>query len=92
LAIACDALRRPKEAAHFRNLGREMDRLTTLISRADDPNASRNLALHLEFAACCAALGRDIEAVTWLKLAVALDPLDPRAQQAIFHLESKMKK
>ncbi len=88
LAVALDALGRGREAAHFRERGSHLDRLSTLILRAGAQGARRDPALLRAFSENCAALGRDDEARAWLKLAIALDPLDSTSQRALYKIEN----
>ncbi len=77
----------PAAAAPFLEEARQQDRLGTLIQKAavtanrDDPALMRDLG------AACAALGRVPEARAWYRLAVARDPFDTKAHQALARLD-----
>jgi tetratricopeptide (TPR) repeat protein len=75
-----------KDAEPLRERARNLDRLNTLILRAAKPAASKDGALMRELGTTCAALGLDNEARAWLDLAIAHNPLDSSAQQALFRL------
>lgn len=87
LAVALDALGRGVEAARIRQRGAHLDRLITLILRADDPAARRDAPLLRELAEHCEALERTDEARAWVKLAIAVDPTDPSSQRLLFRIE-----
>jgi tetratricopeptide (TPR) repeat protein len=77
------------EARPVRVRARNLDELNRLILNADsDSNrgARDDASLMRALGAVCAALGRDAEARTWYKLAIARNPLDSESQQALFRL------
>jgi tetratricopeptide (TPR) repeat protein len=86
LLSACELLGDQKEAAPVRELARNLDRLNTLILQATKPNASKDAALLRDLGATCAALHRLEVARAWFELAIAQNPLDGAAQQALFRL------
>src|SRR5262249_21648999 len=51
------------------------------VEGENDPRIPRQLGL------ACAAIGRDLEARAWLRLAVRRDPLDTESQKALYQLE-----
>ncbi len=67
-------------------MAQNLDRLNTLVLQAAKPAAAQNAVLMRDLGAACAALHRDDEARAWLELAIARDPLDSSAQQALFRL------
>jgi len=73
-------------AAPYLEEARKQDRLASLVQKAaivanrDDP------ALIHDLGAACVAIGRLPEARAWYELAIARDPLDAQAQQALARL------
>jgi hypothetical protein len=88
LISAWELLGNQKEAAPLRALARNLDRLNTLVLQAAKPDAPGNTALMKQLGATCAALHRNEEARAWFELAIARDPLDSSAQQALFRLNA----
>jgi tetratricopeptide (TPR) repeat protein len=88
LLSAWELLGNQKEAEPVRALARSLDRLSTLVLQAAKPAASEDIALMRELGATCAALHREEEARAWFELAIARDPLDSSAQQALYRLDS----
>ncbi len=86
LLSAWELLGNQTEAAPLRAMARNLDRLNTLILQAAKPTAPQDAALMHELGTTCAALHRDEEARAWFELAIARDPLDRSAQQALFRL------
>lgn len=86
LAATLDALGRRAQAARFHERGYHLDRLITLILRADDPATRRDAALLRELAEHCASLDRGDEAQAWAQLAIAVDPLDSASQRLLFRI------
>ena len=60
----------------------------SLLRRGAEPGGARDAGLFRELGEACAADGRADEARAWLALALALDPLDPEAQRALFRLRA----
>jgi predicted Zn-dependent protease len=75
-----------KAAAALRAIAAKREKLSALIQRATTPGARNDPVLRRELGAACAALNRDAEARAWYQLAIARDPLDSQAQQALFRL------
>ena len=75
-----------KAAAPLREIAARLDRLRALIQRAGSGKGRDDPELPLLLGDACAALHRDAEARGWYKVAIARDPLDSRAQRALFHL------
>ena len=73
-------------AAPLREIATRREKLVSLIQRAAIPGARDDPALHRQLGAACAALDRNAEARAWYELAIARDPLDTEAQQALFRL------
>ncbi len=90
-AVALDALGRGKEAAVIRERGHHLDRLITLILRADNPKGDQDAPLLRELASACESLDRYEEALAWLRLVIGLDPLDPHSQRRIFRIQRAIK-
>jgi tetratricopeptide (TPR) repeat protein len=74
-------------ALPLRQFASHLDRLSTLIQRAALPEARHDAGLMRQLGETCAALNRTAEARAWYKLAIAVDPLDSLAQQALFRLD-----
>jgi tetratricopeptide (TPR) repeat protein len=70
----------------IREAARTLDRLNTLLQRAAAGEAGRNPDLFRQLGIACADLGRLGEARAWLEVAIARNPLDSEAQQALFRL------
>lgn len=75
-----------KAAEPLREVMKRHEALNTLIQKASTTGQSKNAPLLRDLGAACAALGRIPEARAWYKVAIALDPLDTKAQQALFQL------
>jgi predicted Zn-dependent protease len=75
-----------KAAAPLREIAAKRETLSKLIQRAATPRARDDPVLRRQLGAACAALNRDAEARAWYQLAIARDPLDSEAQQALFRL------
>jgi tetratricopeptide (TPR) repeat protein len=88
LKSAWELLGNQKEAEPLRELARHLDRLNTLILQAAKPMADQDAALMRNLGATCAALHRDEEARAWFELAIAREPLDRSAQQALYRLDT----
>jgi predicted Zn-dependent protease len=76
-----------KAAAPFLAEARQFDILSTLMQRAALADAKKDPKLLRGLGAACEAVHRLPEARAWFKLAIALDPLDSEAQQALYRLE-----
>jgi tetratricopeptide (TPR) repeat protein len=77
-----------KAAAPLRKLAGFRERLNSLIQIAATDEGRANPKLPGQLGAVCAAMHRDNEARAWYKLAIAHDPLDTEAQQALFRLNA----
>jgi tetratricopeptide (TPR) repeat protein len=78
-----------QEAAQpLRQLAGKLDRLNGLVQRAGTTAGRRDPTLLRQLGAASAALNRNAEACAWYKLAIARDPLDSAAQQALFRLDA----
>ncbi|MFO0891798.1 MAG: hypothetical protein U0790_22000 [Isosphaeraceae bacterium] len=86
LVNALDLLGDAPAAAAARVRARDLDRLNTLIERAAVRGARTDPALLRALGSACATLGYDSEARAWFRLAIARNPLDTEAQQALFRL------
>jgi predicted Zn-dependent protease len=76
-------------ATPLRETAKRLELLNTLIQRAASSQGRNNPRLLQELGAACAALGRNAEARAWYKVAIARDPLDAEAQQALFRIASQ---
>jgi hypothetical protein len=88
LWVALELLGNDSEAKPLREAARNLDLLNATLQRGRAPGARQNAALIRDFGTLCAALHRDAEARAWLQLAIAADPLDSEAQQALFRLNA----
>jgi tetratricopeptide (TPR) repeat protein len=77
-----------KEARQVRERAALLDELSKLILRAVPKEAHGDSALIRALGTTCAALSRYDEARAWFKVAIAREPLDSQAQQALFRLKS----
>ncbi len=78
--------------AALREQAARLDRLQALIQRAGLKKDRSNPELPILLGDACADLHRYDEARGWYRLAVGRDPLDTRAQRALFHLDKAMAK
>lgn len=76
-------------AGPYRQRGRRIDELNSLLERASAHGSDRDAALLRKLGAACAELGRYPEARAWYKLALAVEPLDAETQQALYRLRSR---
>ena len=88
LRTALILLGNANEARTFCQAAGNLDRLNTLLQRANAGEAQKNPELVRELGAVCAALHRDAEARAWLQLAITRNPLDSEAQEALFRLNA----
>jgi Flp pilus assembly protein TadD len=86
LIAALTILGGAKALQPLRDLAARCERLDRLIQRAASEAGRADPDLPLRLGAACAALGHDAEARGWYKVAIARDPLDSRAQRALFRL------
>ncbi|WP_165245402.1 tetratricopeptide repeat protein [Paludisphaera soli] len=80
----------PDGAARAFEAADRHDAITPLILRAATPEGRTDPTLPARLADACAAAGRVPEAVAWSRLALANNPLDREAQQAVFRLERRI--
>ena len=73
-------------ARPFLDTERRHTDLTPLIAQADTPTGPTDPKLPARLGAACEAARRFAEARGWYRLAIARDPLDADAQQALFRL------
>ena len=73
-------------AAPLRRTAAWRERFASLIQRGGTKAGRDDPELPCQFGDVCAALHYDAEARAWYKVAIARDPLDSRAQQALFQL------
>ena len=73
-------------AAPLRQTAAWREKFASLIQRGASKAGREDPELPLQFGEVCAALHYDAEARAWFKVAIARNPLDSRAQQALFQL------
>jgi lipopolysaccharide biosynthesis regulator YciM len=76
-------------ATPLRETAKRLELLNTLIQQAASSEGRNNPRLLQELGDACAALGHNAEARAWYKVAIARNPLDTEAQQALFRLASQ---
>jgi tetratricopeptide (TPR) repeat protein len=86
LVCALELAGQSEAARPFRELARKLELLITLVHRAAAPKARDDPSLLRDLGAACAALNLEPQARAWYQLAIAIDPLDAEAQQAIHRL------
>jgi tetratricopeptide (TPR) repeat protein len=86
LAQALSITGEQAEAGRYARLAQKYDALSSLLQRAGTPYGRRDPALPGQLGAACEDLGLIPEARAWYKLAVARNPLDQTAQQALYRL------
>jgi tetratricopeptide (TPR) repeat protein len=74
------------EADHWLETARQLDELGSLLERAGTPPGRADADLPRRLGAAYEALGRLPQARAWYRLAIARDPLDTEAQQALHRL------
>jgi tetratricopeptide (TPR) repeat protein len=79
-----------KRAEGYLKSAADIDRLTTLLKRAQTTEGHADLTLPLKLAAACEKIGRVREAQAWCKVAIARDPFDENAQRVFFRLEKEL--
>ncbi len=89
LANALTIIGDHKSASPLRELTKRIEIVNSLVQRAALPSERNNPQLLRDLGAACAAAGRDPEARSWYRLAIARDPLDVESQQALFQIESR---
>jgi predicted Zn-dependent protease len=90
LARALNALGRKEEAEPFMEASRKYDALGSLLEKAGSNEGKKDPTLPRRLGAACERVDRLPEARAWLKIAIAANPLDAEAQQALFRVESKL--
>jgi tetratricopeptide (TPR) repeat protein len=75
------------EAKRYLEDSLRLERLETLVQRAVLSSSKKNIPLIRDLGAACAEVGRYPEARAWYQIAIAADPLDAEAQQALFKLK-----
>jgi tetratricopeptide (TPR) repeat protein len=86
--VALELLGNRSEAKPIREAAHNLDLLNSALQRGRAPGAKQDATLRREFGLLCKALHRDAEARAWLQLAIAANPLDSEAQQALFRLNA----
>ncbi|AMV38477.1 tetratricopeptide repeat protein [Planctomyces sp. SH-PL62] len=80
----------PDAAAKCFEVADRHDAITPLILRAATAAGAADPTLPAQLGAACAAAGRIPEAIAWSRLALANNPLDREAQQAVYRLERQL--
>ena len=88
LIAALTALGDTRALEPLRALAARRERFHLLILRAYSPATRDDPDLAIRLGDACADLHRDAEARGWYKLAIARNPLDSRAQRALFRLDT----
>jgi Flp pilus assembly protein TadD len=87
LGTALQMLGRADAARPHLEAARRHDALWALVARAATAEGENDPHLPHQLGMACAAIGRNLEARAWLRLAVRKDPLDAEGQKALFRLE-----
>jgi tetratricopeptide (TPR) repeat protein len=87
LGTALGMLGHPDAARPYLEAARRHDALWALVARAATSEGENDPRMPHELGMACAAIGRNLEARAWLRLAVRRDPLDSEGQKALFQLE-----
>lgn len=89
LGNALQLLGEGRESKRYLDRARRLEVLASLLQRAATAAGRSDRMLPHELGDACATLGRRDEARAWYKLAIARDPLDARAQRALFRLDDR---
>lgn len=89
LANALTLLGEEKELAPVRDTFRKLELLNSLVQRAAGAGGRNNPELVRALGEVCADLGLFEVATAWYKVAIAGNPLDPVAQQALYRLSER---
>jgi tetratricopeptide (TPR) repeat protein len=90
LSIVLQKLGQAESAAGYRKQAEHWSRLTALLEKARDPAPSRrDPDLIRQLAEACEHVGQLAEARAWYQLALGLNPLDQRVQQALYRLRDQ---
>ena len=87
LGTALGMLGRDADARSYLEAVRRHDALWALVARAATTEGENDPRLPHRLGMACAAIGRNLEARAWLKLAVRRNPGDSDGQRALFQLE-----
>jgi tetratricopeptide (TPR) repeat protein len=88
LINALTMMGRDAETGPLRETARKLDALNSLIQRAATTAGRQDPRLLKELGEVCAGLNFRAEARVWYRLAIARDPLDTEAQQALYRLQT----
>jgi tetratricopeptide (TPR) repeat protein len=89
LQTALELAGKQEQATAIRESARNLDRLNTMLQRARAGEVQGNPSMLRELGKACASLHRNGEARAWLELAIAGNPLDREAQQALFRVKTE---
>lgn len=87
LGTALQMLGRPEAARPYLEAAHRHDALWALVARAATTEGEQDPRLPHQLGMACAAIGRNLEARAWLRLALRRDPTDSEGQKALFQLE-----
>jgi tetratricopeptide (TPR) repeat protein len=87
LGTALVMLGQTDDARPYLEAARRHDALWALVARAATTEGENDPRIPLQMGLACAAVGRNLEARAWLRLAVRRNPLDDEGQRALRHLE-----
>ena len=77
------------EAKRYLDDSLRLERLESLVQRAVLSTSRNNVGLIRDLGAACAAVDRLPEARAWYQIAIAMNPLDTEAQEALFKLKDQ---
>ena len=86
MATALRVLGKKTEAQSYFEAALRHTDVTPLLVRATTAAGRNDPTLPARLGSACEAAGRRAEARAWFRLAIARDPLDSQAQQALFRL------
>jgi tetratricopeptide (TPR) repeat protein len=87
LGTALGMLGQSEAARPYLEAARRHDALWALVARAATTEGENDPHLPRQLGIACAAIGRNLEARAWLRLALRRDPLDAEGQKALYRLE-----
>ncbi len=92
LASALRLLGQKEQAAEVQQQAQKLDLLSSLLSKADPRHPPDDPKYPLHVGLACRDAGLLPQAEAWLRLAVANDPLDSEAKQALYDLLQREEK
>lgn len=91
MARVLGALGETTVAASWRDRAGKLDKLATLVQKAAEPGAEKDISLIRSLALGCESVGHLAEARAWWNLVAARDPLDQESQSALYRLNSAVR-